>query len=151
MVASSSTSALGWITAVLLVMGASGCRSTVPRTEIARDSVRTGGTISGTVRGPRGANTLAYRVVEIVNVDTGERLRTTTSPSGGFSFKVKAAKYRVEVALNGGESLIAHPGVIDLSRTAVDSRADFVVGSAHGTRQRYPHSPADAGLGPPIA
>ena len=112
--------------------------------------MRAGGTISGTVRGSQGGNTLARRVVEIVNVDTGERQRTTTSPSGGFSFRVKAAKYRVEVALNGGESLIAHPGVIDLSRTAVDARADFVVGSTQGTRQRHPHSPAYAGLGPPI-
>ena len=93
---------------------------------------------------------MAYRVVEIVDVDTGERQRTTTNPSGGFSFKVKVAKYRVEIALNDGESLIAHPGVIDLSRTAVDARADFVVGSAHGTRQRYPHSTAGGGLGPPI-
>jgi len=116
-----------------------------------RDPAPVSGTISGTVRSAQSAGTLAHRVVEIVNVETGERQRTTTSPSGGYSFTVKAAKYRVEVALNGGESLLAHPGVIDLSRAAVDTRADFVVGPAHGTRQRYPHHSAEAGLGPPIA
>ena len=115
-----------------------------------RDAVGLSGTISGTVRSAQGASTLAHRLVEVVNVETGERQRTTTSPSGGYSFKVKAAKYRVEVALNGGESLVTHPGVIDLSRAAVDTRADFVVGAAHGTRQRYPHHSTDAGLGPPI-
>jgi Carboxypeptidase regulatory-like domain len=134
----------------VVTLALSACRPSAPHTEKSQVSVRSSGTIRGTVRGAEGANTLADRVVEVVNVDTGERQRTTTSPSGGFSFNVKPAKYRVEVALNGGESLIARPGVIDLSRKSVDASADFVVRSDRGTRPRHTPHPADTGLGPPI-
>jgi hypothetical protein len=126
------------------------CRSTVPHTDRVHRSSPANGTISGTVRGAERTNSLADRLVEIVNLDTGERQRTTTSRTGGFSFNVKPAKYRVEVALNGGESLITRPGVIDLSRKSVDAHADFVVGTGRTTRPRHPHYPADTGLGQPI-
>jgi carboxypeptidase family protein len=135
----------------LVLMLAGGCRSRDIPADSAGSATRGKGTISGTVRGAEGANTLADRLVEVVNLDTGERQRTTTSRTGGFSFTVKPAKYRVEVALNGGESLIARPGVIDLNRNAVDSHADFVVGRGRSTRPRHPTYSADTGLGQPIA
>ena len=55
--------------------------------------------ISGTVRGPEGMSPIENREVAVINVDTGERQRATTNPAGGFSFKLKPGKYRVEIAL----------------------------------------------------
>ena len=136
---------------LLLLMLAGGCRSSEISPDSPRQVERVKGTISGTVRAAEGASTLADRLVEVVNLDTGERQRTTTSHAGSFSFTVKPARYRVEVALNGGESLVARPGVIDLSRRPVDSHADFVVGTGHSPRPRHPQYQADTGLGPPIA
>ena len=83
----------------------------------------------------------------VINVDTGERERGVTNNAGGFSFKLKPGKYRVEVALLHGEAIVKKPGVIDLNRSDVDAHADFVISS---TRVRYlPRM--DDGLGSPIA
>ena len=132
-------------------MTVSACRFDAPRAGTARHSDHDTPTISGTVRGAGGASTLADRLVEVVNLETGERQRTTTGRTGGFSFRVRPARYRVEVALNGGESLIRRPGDIDLSRSAVNAHADFVVGTGHASHPRHPHYPGDSGLGQPIA
>jgi len=139
-----------WALAGLLLLLCGACRSSEISPDPAHRVERISGTISGTVRAAEGASTLADRLVEVVNLDTGERQRTTTSRAGAFSFTVKPARYRVEVALNGGESLVARPGVIDLSHRPVDSHADFVVGTGHSPHPRHPHYQADTGLGPPI-
>jgi hypothetical protein len=91
------------------------------------------------------------RTVEVVNVQTGERQRTTTSNAGGFTFKVKPGKYRVELTLLEGENLLKSPGVLDVNRSDVDAHADFVVGSSSVERPKY-HAPrSDDGLGAAIA
>ena len=107
-------------------------------------------TISGTVRGPEGRDALDGRAVEIVNIDSGERLRGSTNTSGGFTFKVKPGKYRIVLALRNGESLVREPGIIDLNQTDA-VHADFVLGNVHISRPRGPAYRTDDGLGSPIA
>jgi Carboxypeptidase regulatory-like domain len=108
------------------------------------------GTISGTVRGPGGTSSIEGRAVEVINVDTGERQRATTSNEGGFTFKVKPGKYRVEVTLLEGESILKEPGVIHVNRSDVDAHAHFVIGRVRALKPRYP-TPADRSLGSPVA
>jgi Carboxypeptidase regulatory-like domain len=108
------------------------------------------GTISGTVRGPEGTTSIAGREVEVVNVDTGERQRTVTNDAGGFTFKVKPGKYRVDVAVLTGESVIKRPGVMNVNRSDVDAHADFVLGSAKASRKK-PAAPVGTLVGQPIA
>jgi hypothetical protein len=86
-----------------------------------------------------------------VNLETGARERTTTSNVGGFTFKVRPGRYRVELTLLDGETLVKRPGVIDVNRSDVDAHADFVVGSARVARPRFAAPRTDNGLGPPIA
>lgn len=86
----------------------------------------------------------------MINVDTGERHRVLTSNTGGFTFKLKPGKYRVEVALLQGESFTKKPGVIDLNRSDVDAYADFVISSTRLSRPRL-RLRTDDGLGSPIA
>ena len=91
------------------------------------------------------------RTVEVVNVATGERQRAATNNAGGFTFKVQPGKYRVELTLRDGETLVRQPGVISVNRTDVDAHADFVVGASGVARPRY-HAPrSDDGLGSAVA
>jgi hypothetical protein len=108
------------------------------------------GTISGTVRGPEGTSAIDGRDVAVVNVETGERQHTATNNAGGFTFKVKPGKYRVELSLHDGETIIKKPDVINVNRSDVDAHADFVVAAARVSRPRFRAPRADDGLGSAI-
>ncbi len=127
------------------------CRQGMPVVNPGERPPTTDGTISGTVRGPEGTSAIVGRQVEVVNVATGERQRGTTSNVGGFTFKVKPGKYRVEVTLVEGESIIKGPGVMNVNRSDVDAHADFIIGSAKVSRPRAPAVHGRPGLEPPIA
>ncbi len=133
----------------LLVLPA--CRPGVPVIDTGPKPVSPNGTISGIVSGPEGTSPIVDRVVEVINVDTGEKQQETTSSTGGFTFKLKPGKYRLELTLREGESLAKRPGVIDLNKSDVDADADFVLGVARTSHRLPAGSSSYAGLGPPIA
>ena len=145
--------ALGWLAIGLLsLFSVAACR----RGAAALDTSPSlgggrGGTISGTVRAPRGASPADGRILDAVNVDTGETKRVTTDPAGAFSFKLKPGKYRVQLILRDGESLVRQPGIIDLDRSDGGALADFVLGTVRVSRPRGPAYRIDDGLGSPIA
>jgi hypothetical protein len=140
---------VGVAAATLLSLAA--CRRGVPVVDTGPRPQRTDGTISGTVRGPRGASSIEGRTVEVINTATNERQHALTNTAGGFTFKVKPGKYRVELSLREGEHVVTAPGVIDVNRSDVDASADFVIAEAGVARPRY-HAPrADDGLGAAIA
>jgi hypothetical protein len=109
------------------------------------------GTISGTVRGPEGTSSIEGRQVTVINVATGERQTATTNNAGGFTFKVKPGKYRVEVAVQTGETILKRPGIMDIDNSDVDAHADFIVGSARASVPRFAAPRTDNGLGSPRA
>jgi Carboxypeptidase regulatory-like domain len=137
---------------VVVLIGASigfaGCRPGTPVIDPGPRPPTSDGTISGTVRGPEGTSPISGRLVEVINVDTGERQTVTTSNTGGFTFKVKPGKYRVEVTLETGESIVKRPGVMNVNRSDVDAHADFVLS---GSRTGRPKSGGSLGLRAPIA
>ena len=134
----------------LSLLSLAACRPGVPVIDTGPKPANPNGTISGTVRGPEAASSLEGRTVEVTNVETGERQRETTSSTGGFTFKLKPGKYRVELTLRPGESLAKQPGVIDLNKSDVDAHADFVLAVARTAHPLHPGS-LSANLGPPIA
>ena len=141
-----------WLFATLsALLSLTACRPGTPVIDLGPKPPTADGTISGTVRGPEGTSAIDGRTVEVVNVATGERQRATTNNAGGFTFKVKPGKYRVELTLNQGETLVKHPGVIDVNRSDVDAHADFVVGPSRVASPRYRAPRADDGLGSSIA
>jgi carboxypeptidase family protein len=142
-----------WLMVGLLsLLAADACRRGVPVIDPGSPPPTTDGTISGTVRGPEGTTPIVGRDVEVINVDTSERQRVTTSNTGGFTFKVKPGKYRVEVTLMTGESFIKQPGVMHVNRSDVDAHADFIVGAARVSRPPSPSTvQGDSRLAPPIA
>ena len=134
----------------LLMLFSIGCRSAVAHEPAARGTAALA-TLSGTVRAPEGPSSLGGRAVEVINIETDERQRTTTGNSGEFTVRVKPGKYRVEVRLQQGESLIKQPGVMRVSRTEPDTHADIVIESVRVARPRYRMTtPVDPALGSPI-
>jgi hypothetical protein len=142
---------LGFALAVLALAAGAGCRRGVPVVDAGPRPPEAQGTISGTVRGPESAAALEGRIVEVVNVETNERQRVTTNSAGGFTFKVKPGRYRVELTLREGEAIVKGPGVMNVNRSDVDAHADFILGSARVSRPRGPAYRTDHGLGSPVA
>lgn len=142
---------IGSFTAALMTVLSVGCRQGVPVVDPGTRPARADGTISGTVRGAAAGSSVEGRTVEIVNLETGARDRTTTNNAGGFTFKVAPGRYRVELALLEGETLVKQPGVIRVRRSDVDAHADFVVGASRIARPRFAAPRTDNGLGSPIA
>lgn len=126
-----------------------GCRRGVPVVDLAPKPLTADGTISGSVRGPEGTSPVDGRPVEVVNIETGERHRATTGTAGGFTFKVPPGKYRVELTLRSGESIVKHPNIIDLTRSDVDTHVDFLISTPRVSRPRGYR--AEDGLGAPMA
>jgi hypothetical protein len=141
----------GWLVAVaVLLLSLAGCHGG-PVIDLSPKPLEADGTISGIVRGPEGTSPIEGRSVEVINIDTGERERVTTNNTGGFTFKVKPGKYRVELTLLDGETLVKKPNVIQVNRSDVDAHADFIVGVVRVSRPRHPVPRVDDGLGSAIA
>jgi Carboxypeptidase regulatory-like domain len=141
----------GWLVGVLTTLAALAACHGGPVVDLGAKPVQADGTISGTVRGPEGTSAVDGRAVEVINVDTGERQRGTTNNAGGFTFKVKPGKYRVELVLQDGETLVKKPEVINVNRSDVDAHADFVIGATRVSRPRNRVPRTDDGLGSAIA
>lgn len=127
------------------------CRPGTPVIDPSSAPTQVDGTISGTVRGPQGTSAIEGREVSVVNVASGERQSGTTNNAGGFTFKVKPGKYRVELTLQPGETILKRPGVMTINKSDVDAHADFVIGSSRVARPRFAAPRGDDGLGSPIA
>jgi hypothetical protein len=139
-----------FIVALLTVVVSTGCRRGTQVLDTGARPPVAEGTITGTVRGPERGATIQGRTVEVVSLETNERQRVTTNCGGRFTLKVKPGKYRVELTLREGEALVKQPSIMNVSRSDVDARADFVLG-ARESRPRGAGSRTNATLGAPIA
>jgi hypothetical protein len=141
-----------WLIAGFLVLlAAAACQRSAPVLGGGLKPVAVPGTITGTIRVPEGTAPVSGRTVEIVNVATGERRSTTTSSNGGFTTQLPAGKYRLDLALRDGETLVARPDVINLDAGDADSHVEFVIGATRVVRPRGPGYRVDNGLGSPSA
>jgi hypothetical protein len=127
------------------------CRRGVPVIDTAPKPAVARGTIAGIVRGPANTSGIPDRLVTATNIETGERHQTRTTTSGGFSIEASPGKYRVQVELHAGESLVKAPDVVTLDRGDIDSHVEFIVGTARVARPQGPAYRVDNGLGAPIA
>ena len=135
---------------VLVFLTLIGCRRGMP-VDTAPQTAPANGMLRGTIRGSASSIPVDGRTVEVVNVTTGQRQHVTTGDTGGFSMRLTPGKYRVDLVLRGGESVVQRPGIIDLDASDPGARADFVVGTVPVSRPRGPAYRIDDGLGSPIA
>jgi hypothetical protein len=144
-----------WLVAILVavVCGLSvvACRRGVPVLDAGQKPPTQDGTISGRLTTEGDAARLVARRVEVVNIDTGDRRSVSTSSNGGFTLKVPPGKYRLQVELRPGETIVKGPDTIDINPSDMDNDIVVVITAAPAK----PH-PADSlrdtdGLGAPIA
>jgi len=110
----------------VLVLAA--CRTGVPVVDANPGPPSVSGTITGTLSTEDGKSGIGGRKVTAVNVDTGDRLTVTTSETGGYTIKVAPARYRIEVELAAGESLLRDPGTFTVSRSELQHDVDIRIG-----------------------
>jgi len=91
-----------------------------------------GGSISGIVTANDGATALGARRVTAVNVETGARIDTSTTSTGGYTMRVPRGTYRLEVELRPGETLATQPGSTEVNGGDLDAGRNFVVSVAAG-------------------
>ena len=140
-----------WLSVGILALLLGGaCRQGVPVVDLGPKPPEARGTLTGSVRGPEGTSPVAGREIRIVNTETGAQYTATTSDTGGFTIQVPAGKYRFELPLRDGETLVKRPGIVDLNQSDVDSRIEFVLATVRVSRPRGPAYRLDNGLGSPI-
>jgi hypothetical protein len=146
-----------WVTGLWLSLGilalllTGACRRGVPVVDLGPQPQAARGTISGLVRGPEGTSPISGRRVEVIDTATGDRRSVQTGANGGFTIELPAGKYRLELAVHEGETVVKRPGVIDLDKGDIDSHIEFVVSTVRLARPRGPSYRLDNGLGSPIA
>ncbi len=119
-----------WLAAGLAAgVSSAACRRGVPVVDLGPKPPAARGTITGLVHGP-GDAALPGRTVTAVNVATGEKQTATTAANGGFTIEAPKGKYRLELELHNGETIVKHPDVVDLDRGDIDSHIEFVVSPA---------------------
>jgi hypothetical protein len=107
-------------------------------------------TITGVIRAPERGHAVAGRVIQAVNMDTGQSIRSTTNDTGGYQVSVVPGRYRVNILLLPGESVLDGPDVIDAAGADARVRADFLLGTTM-PEPRRPRPRQPAVLGAPSA
>lgn len=120
------TAFLAGVVCVALALAA--CRTGVPLLDANDGPDVVFGTITGTVSGPDGKTAVSGRRVNAINVETGARESTVTSSTGGYTFKLPAGRYRVEVELATGEALIEGESQFKLSPSELQHDVDLRIG-----------------------
>jgi hypothetical protein len=142
-----------WLSLGLLAF-AGGCHSSAPVLDVGAKPPDAKGTLYGTVRSPGDVAGLAGRSVDVINTETNAHQTVQTSQSGAFTIELPAGKYRLELALQPGETLTKHPDMVELGHGKIDSHIEFVVNrGGDPVHVSHPHGPAyrlDNGLGSPI-
>jgi hypothetical protein len=113
--------------ALMMVLAVTSCMPRGPILDTGSKPENVGGTISGIVRSAGGALSLTGRKVTATNLATGQRFEASTATNGGYTMKVPAGKYRLEVELREGESLAEQPGETEVNASDMDASRDFTV------------------------
>jgi hypothetical protein len=65
--------------------------------------------------------------VTAVNQATGSRYEVSTAINGGYTLKVPAGTYRLDVELREGEAFETRPDAVDVGVGDIDAARDFVL------------------------
>ena len=113
---------------VVLLMLSSGCAARHGRPIIGGSTiVNPTGTVSGNVT-TTGGTPLEGRRVTAIDMATEQHYDATTASNGGYTIKVPAGKYRLEVELRGGDQLARQPDQTNVTAGDVDETLNFVIG-----------------------
>ena len=114
--------------ALCVALALAACRTGVPVLDANPGPASVMGTITGNVSGEDGRTPIAGRRITAVNLETGERISTTTSETGGYTLKVAPARYRIDVQLEAGEVLVKQEDPFTVSRSELQHDVDLRIG-----------------------
>ena len=126
MIASAGRHSFSLVTAALcalLVLAA--CRTGVPVLDANPGPPSVNGTITGNLSGEDGKTPIAGRKVTAINIETGERISAVTSSTGGYTLKVPPARYRMDVELAAGETIVRNEGTFTVSASELQHDIDL--------------------------
>ena len=86
-----------------------------------------GGTVAGSVSADDGTTPVSARKVTAINTASGARFETSTATNGGYTIKVPAGTYRLEVEMRGGETVSKQPDATRVNVGDLDTDRDFVL------------------------
>ena len=117
------------LTAVTIALGGSACaaRHGGPVIDTGEKPAEVTGTISGIVRAAGSNAPLSARRVTAIDTTSGAKFETSTAANGGYTMKVPAGRYRIEVEVGANETVSKSPGEIVINRSDLDSGRDFVI------------------------
>ena len=84
------------------------------------------GTISGMVTAT-GSAPLSGRKVTAINTATGAKVEAATTSTGGYTMRVPAGTYRLEMELRAGEKLTISPEPTEVDPGDLDAGRDFTL------------------------
>jgi hypothetical protein len=86
-----------------------------------------GGTIAGSVTAGNGSVALSGRKITATDERTGAVVAGSTATNGGYTLKVPAGTYRLDVELQPGETLDKRPAPTEVNVGDLDPGRNFVV------------------------
>ena len=86
-----------------------------------------GGTIAGAVLAGDGRTPLPSRKVAAINTMNGARFEASTASNGGYTIKVPAGTYRLEVETRPNETVVTQPEPTEVNPSDLDADRDFVL------------------------
>ena len=110
---------------VLSVFAACSLNKPVPGT--GERSTATDGTLSGLVSTDGGKTGVTGRKVTATNTATNARFDTTSATDGGYTLRLPAGRYAIDVELRAGERLEKRPEPTDVGAGDLDAGRDFLI------------------------
>lgn len=110
-----------------LLVAVAACAPNQPVTGTGDRSAATTGTLAGLVSTNDGKTAVSGRKVTATNTATNARAEATTATDGGYTLKVPAGHYTIDVELRDGERLEKRPEPTDVGAGDLDSGRDFVI------------------------
>ena len=86
-----------------------------------------GGTIAGAVLAGDARTPMPSRKVAAINTMSGARFETSTAANGGYTIKVPAGTYRLEVETRPNEVVVTQPDPTEVNPSDIDADRDFVL------------------------
>jgi hypothetical protein len=112
---------------IFLLSPIAACSLNKPVAGTGERSTATNGTLAGLVSTDAGKTPVSGRKVTATNTATNAHFDTTTATDGGYTLRLPAGRYAIDVELQAGERLEKRPEPTDLGAGDLDAGRDFVI------------------------
>jgi hypothetical protein len=112
---------------LLLLSVSTACSLNKPVPGTGERSTATDGTLAGLISTDGGKTPVSGRKVTATNTATNAPFDTTSATDGGYTLRLPAGRYAIDVELRAGERLEKRPEPTDVGAGDLDAGRDFVI------------------------